>query len=107
MVLKKTIVICLLRDNTRPMKSHTNASGGGSSRGAAEKALLQVPHWPLGGSVSQASSLIPSVRGWSSILHRESMNWDRESYQEKSKVLNNTQKFSNNNNAILMPGIFT
>lgn len=102
MVLKKTIVICLLRDNTRPMKSHTNASGGGSSRGAAEKALLQVPH-----CVSQASSLIPSVRGWSSILHRESMNRDRESYQEKSKVLNNTQKFSNNNNAILMPGIFT
>ncbi|CAI5649639.1 unnamed protein product [Oreochromis niloticus] len=73
------------RNNPRPTKSHTNASGGGSSRGAAEKALLQVPHWPLGGSVSQASSLIPSVRGWSSILHRESMNQDRESYQEISK----------------------
>lgn len=68
---------CLPRDKKTSNTCHTNASGGGSFRGAAVRVLLRVHRWPPGGSASLALSLIQSVRDWSWTLHRENMSQEK------------------------------
>lgn len=65
---------------------HTSGSGDGSFRGVTVRVLLRVHLWPLGGGVSQALSLTPSVRDLSWILLLGTMNQHRQGYRE-TKVL--------------------